>query len=69
MYKLHDFKLHYTVIYVFKMYACFHRYYDIDKSVQLVCKYLHAYDCRSNVKIGINKLYDDASKSLATFII
>ena len=41
----------------------FYRDYDIDESVQLVCKYLHAFENRNDDKKGINKLYVDASKS------
>ena len=36
---------------------CSHRSYDIDSSVQLVCKYLNAYEKRTDEKRGINKLY------------
>lgn len=35
----------------------FNSFYDNDSSVQLVCKYLAAYDNRSKSKLGINKLY------------
>ena len=31
--------------------------YIIDSSVQLVCKYLHAYKHRKNIKHGINRRY------------
>ena len=34
----------------------FNSYCDIDSSVQLVCKYLNAYDNRSSSKHGINRL-------------
>jgi len=39
-----------------------YRLYDVDESVQLVCKYLRAFEHRNNVKYGINKLYDENSK-------
>lgn len=37
------------------MFSC--RPYDIDPSVQLVCKYLNAYEKRTDEKKGINKLF------------
>ena len=39
-----------------------HRPYDIDRSVQLVCKYLNAYENRADKKRGINKLYNEQRK-------
>ena len=33
--------------------------YDIDSSVQLVCKYLNAYKNRADISQGINRLYVD----------
>ena len=36
--------------------------YDVDASVQLVCKYLRAYKYRADKKQGINKLYVDNGK-------
>ena len=38
------------------------RLYDIDPSVQLVCKYLQAYERRSDNRKGINKLCNDREK-------
>ena len=40
-----------------------YRPYDIDSSVQLVCKYLRAYKNRGDGRRGINRLYTDNSKS------
>jgi len=45
------------------MYLIHFRPYDVDRSVQLVCKYLHAFDNKGNGKKGINKLYNEISKS------
>ena len=39
-----------------------HRPYDIDSSVQLVCKYLHAYKNRADGRKGINRLFIDNSE-------
>ena len=38
---------------------CSYRPYDIDPSVQLVCKYLNAHENRADKKQGINKLYNE----------
>ena len=53
-------------MYLLPMHKIFCRPYDVNESVQLVCKYLRAYEHRSNVKWGINKLYDENSKLLMT---
>ena len=41
---------------------CSHRLYDINPSVQLVCKYLNAYKNRADKKRGINKLFNEICK-------
>ena len=51
---LHRIRMHVCMVYC--------RPYDVDEGVQLVCKYLRAYDNRNNLKKGINKLYNDNSK-------
>ena len=52
------------------LYACdFYRAYEIDSSVQLVCKYLCAYKNRADVNHGINKLYSDNGKYCLKIII
>jgi len=47
----------------------FYRYYDIDESVQLVCKYLRAYDKRNDTNIGINKVYNEAGMYVIVFCV
>jgi len=47
-----------NILYV-SMCMIYFRPYKVDDGVQLVCKYLRAYDNRSNPKKGINKLYND----------
>ena len=49
----------------------FFRYnnYDIDESVQLVCKYLRAYDNRNDTNIGINKVYNEAGMYVIVFCV
>ena len=58
---IHNNFLHRIGMYLYMVYC---RPYDVDEGVQLVCKYLRAYDYRSNLKKGINKLYNDNSKLL-----
>ena len=51
--------------------CCFCSLFDIDASVQLVCKYLNAYKKRRNLKLGINKLYKekDSGEFINTMIM
>ena len=48
------------------IYYCFHRHYDINPGVQLVCKYLNAHKNRADKKKGINKLYNERCKFIVT---
>ena len=48
---------------------CSYRPYDIDQSVQLVCKFLNAYENRADKKQGINKLFKERSKFVVMSIV
>ena len=52
-----------NVVYISCCVYIVHRPYDINPSVQLVCKYLRAYKNQADLSQGINRLFTDNSKN------